>query len=103
MPLSEGKDTARRMLAKLAGDSQLAGVGIADPFARHRARPCLEHLEDFRRNLDAKGNTADMPGRRRQAAQRFSQLGVADVTNQISHATVGRRPERFADVAAVPL
>jgi integrase len=57
VPLSESKETARRMLAKLAGDSQLAGVGIADPFADHRGRPIAEHLEDFRRYLLAKGDT----------------------------------------------
>jgi integrase len=57
--LSESKETARRMLAKLAGDAQLAGVGILDPFADHRHRPLAEHLADFGRYLDAKGNTAD--------------------------------------------
>jgi excisionase family DNA binding protein len=57
-PLSESKDIARRMLAKLAGDSQLAGVGIVDPFADHRRRPLTEHLEDYRRYLSAKGNCA---------------------------------------------
>jgi integrase len=59
VPLSESKETARRMLAKLAGDAQLAGVGLADPFAGHRARPLLEHLEDFGRYLAARGNTTD--------------------------------------------
>jgi integrase len=59
VPLSESKGTARRMLAKLAGDSQLAGVGITDPFAEHRARPLLEHLEDFRSYLAAKGNVPE--------------------------------------------
>src|SRR5262249_47790671 len=59
VPLSESKETSRRMLAKIAGDAQLAGVGIADPFAEHRSRPLLEHLEDFRRYLKAKGNTDD--------------------------------------------
>jgi integrase len=59
VPLSESKEIARRMLAKLAGDSQLAGVGIVDPFAEHRQRPLLEHLEDYRRYLAAKGNTKD--------------------------------------------
>jgi excisionase family DNA binding protein len=54
VPLDESKETARRMLAKLSGDAQLAGVGILDPFASHRARPLLEHLEDFRRYLVAK-------------------------------------------------
>jgi integrase len=55
VPLSESKDTARRMLAKLAGDAQLAGVGIEDRYAEHRARPLAEHVEDFRRYLAAKG------------------------------------------------
>src|SRR5262245_270599 len=59
VPLSESKETARRMLAKLAGDAQLAGVGIADPYAEHRHRPLLEHLEDFRRYLAAQNNVAE--------------------------------------------
>lgn len=53
-PLSENKETARRMLSKLAGDAQLASVGIVDPFAEHRGRPILEHLEDFTRFLKAR-------------------------------------------------
>jgi hypothetical protein len=56
VPLSESKDVARRMLAKLVGDAQLARVGIVDPFADDRRRPILEHLEDFRRYLAGKGN-----------------------------------------------
>jgi excisionase family DNA binding protein len=58
VPLSESKETARRMLAKIAGDAQLAGVGIADPFAKHRYRPLTEHIDDFRRYLAAEGDTA---------------------------------------------
>ena len=46
------------MLAKLAGDSQFAGVGIADPFAEHRDRPLSGHAEDYGRYLAAKGDTA---------------------------------------------
>jgi integrase len=70
--LSASKETARRMLAKLAGDAQLAGVGIVDPFADHRARPLAGtpenpehpgHLEDFGRYLAAKGNTEDYVSR----------------------------------------
>lgn len=56
--LSGNKDVARRMLAKLAGDAQLVSVGIVDPFAEHRARPLIEHLEDFGRYLAAKGDTS---------------------------------------------
>jgi integrase len=55
--LSASKETARRMLAKLAGDAQLAGVGIVDRYVEHRARPLLEHLEDFRRVLEGTANT----------------------------------------------
>jgi hypothetical protein len=59
VPLSEAKDIARRMLAKLAGDAQLTGVGIGnDPFAEHRDRPLLEHLDDFNRYLAARRTTA---------------------------------------------
>jgi integrase len=57
VPLSESKETARRMLAKLKGDAQLASVGITDRFAQHRARALLDHLADFRRYLAAHGNT----------------------------------------------
>jgi integrase len=56
--LSESKETARRMLAKLAGDAQLAGVGIVDPYAEHRHRPLLEHLAEYSAYLAGKGDTA---------------------------------------------
>jgi hypothetical protein len=58
VPLSESKETSRRMLAKIASDVQLASVGITDPFAEHFSRPLLGHLEDYRRYLEAKGNTS---------------------------------------------
>jgi integrase len=61
--LSESKETARRMLAKLAGDAQLAGVGIVDPFAEHRQRPLLSHLEDYRRVLEAGAVTRHYAGK----------------------------------------
>jgi integrase len=57
VPLSESKETARRMLNKIAGDAELASVGITDPFAAHRQRPLLEHLDDYKRYLLAKGDT----------------------------------------------
>jgi hypothetical protein len=39
VPLSESKEAARRMLNKLRGDAELAGVGLANPFEEHLARP----------------------------------------------------------------
>jgi integrase len=59
VPLSESKETARRMLNKLRGDAELGAVGLTDPYADHRDRPLKEHLEDFRRYLAAKGNVAE--------------------------------------------
>jgi integrase len=57
--LSKDKDIARRMLAKLAGDAQLAGVGIEDPFADSRGRPLSDHLADFERYLSGKGDALE--------------------------------------------
>jgi integrase len=56
VPLSESKETARRMLNKIAGDAELESVGIVDPFAGHRGRPLSEHLEDYARFLDGEGD-----------------------------------------------
>jgi integrase len=69
VPLSESREIARRMLAKLAGDAQLAGVGIADPFAAHRGRPLTEHLEEYGRYLAGKGDTAEHVIRMRRRVQ----------------------------------
>jgi excisionase family DNA binding protein len=57
--LDKSKSRSSSMLDKLAGDAQLAGVGLDDPFDGHRTRPLLEHLKDFGRYLAAKGNCAE--------------------------------------------
>lgn len=57
--LSESFERSKRMLAKLAGDAQLAGVGILDRYEEHGKRPLASHLDDFGRYLAAKGNTED--------------------------------------------
>jgi integrase len=66
VPLSESKETARRMLNKIVGDAELGSVGLADPFAEHRDRPLPEHLEDCLRHLAGKGGGADHVARVRQ-------------------------------------
>jgi integrase len=60
--LDRSKDRSRRMLAKLAGDAQLAGVGLADPYEKHREQPLAAHLEDFAAALAAKGTSAKQVG-----------------------------------------
>jgi integrase len=59
VPLCTDKQAARQMLNKIDEDVRRAQLGMADPFADHRGRPLADHLEDFRRYLAAKGNTAD--------------------------------------------
>jgi integrase len=58
-PLSESHEVSKRMLDKLRGDAQLRSVGLEDPFGEHRSRPMLEHLEDFRRFLAARGRVTE--------------------------------------------
>src|SRR5262249_49951448 len=50
---------SRQMLNKIEEDVRKAQLGMADPFADHRGRPLLDHLEDFRRYLAAKGNVPE--------------------------------------------
>ena len=57
VPLSGSKETARRMLNKVAGDAELGSVGICDPLAEFRARPLLEYLEEHVAGLRDQGRT----------------------------------------------
>src|SRR5262249_37054215 len=43
---------------KLA-EAAKAEAGLADPFAEHRKRPLLEHLDDYARALEVKGDTPE--------------------------------------------
>jgi integrase len=56
VPLCENKAAAQIMLNELVRKARLATVGISDPYEAHRKRPLLEHAEDFRRALEAKGD-----------------------------------------------
>jgi integrase len=58
VPLSADKTAAGQMLAALVRRAELGRAGLADPFEEHRKRPLTAHLEDYRRFLEAKGNTA---------------------------------------------
>jgi integrase len=51
------KTATQQLAAKLEKEAELAQVGIIDRFKEHRKRPLLEHLNDFKASLLAKGNT----------------------------------------------
>ncbi len=53
------KEATRQMGARLEKEAALASEGVVDRYKEHRKRPLLEHLEDFRQALLAKGDTVD--------------------------------------------
>ncbi|CAN5336646.1 hypothetical protein BH10PLA2_BH10PLA2_12270 [soil metagenome] len=85
---SESKGIARRMLAKLAGDSQLVSIGLVDKYEKHRARPLKDHLGDYRRHLTEKGDTAGH---------------VAKTCNRLKAIFDGCEFKSLADVEASPV
>ena len=58
--LDSDRETAETMLARKVLDVREQKAGIhkpVDPYAEHRRRPLADHLEDYRRHLEAKGKT----------------------------------------------
>jgi integrase/recombinase XerC len=56
VPLSANKVAAQQLLAARFKKAELARAGIADPFESHRNRTLVDHLDDYRRFLEAEGN-----------------------------------------------
>jgi integrase len=57
VPLATNKVAAEQMQAELVRKAELRKVNICDPFEEHSKRPLVEHLTDFRRDLEARGNS----------------------------------------------
>ncbi len=57
VPLATDKDTSRRMLKKLCGDSALRSVGLVDPYEEHRDKPIAQHVVDYKAIIENKGST----------------------------------------------
>src|SRR3954469_19512963 len=55
--LSADKARAQSMLAALTTDAERGSVGLGNPYVEPLARPLADHLEDFRRTLEARGRT----------------------------------------------
>jgi hypothetical protein len=56
VPLATDRTAAELMLAELVRKAELKQANVADPFEEHSKRPLAEHLADFRRELEARGN-----------------------------------------------
>jgi hypothetical protein len=69
IPLAVNKVAAQQLLAAKVKEMELGKAGISDPFKEHRHRPLTDHLEDYRRHLDAKGGQAQARPRHRGPCQ----------------------------------
>ncbi len=70
-PLSSDKSAAQMMLAERLGKVERERSGQTDPFEEPRKRPLADHVAEYRRHLEAKGNA---PAYVRQAVQRLERL-----------------------------
>jgi integrase len=55
-PLASDKAVAKVMLADLVRDAEKGGAGMVDPHDAQRKRLLADHLDDFRKELEARGN-----------------------------------------------
>jgi integrase len=53
------KEATKQLGARLERNAARRQEGLADPFEAHHKRPLAEHLDDWRRHLEAEGNTPE--------------------------------------------
>ena len=63
VPLSANKEAARIMLGERLKKTELHKAGAGDPFEDQKQKPLREHLDDYRRYLEAEGNCAAYVGK----------------------------------------
>ncbi len=57
VPAYKDKTASQQLAARLEKEAELGNAGVVDRYKEHRNRPLVEHLEDFRESLLAKGDT----------------------------------------------
>lgn len=57
--LATNRTAAEMMRGELLRKAEMGLAGAGDPFEEHRAKPLAEHLADYKRHLDAKGNCSE--------------------------------------------
>jgi hypothetical protein len=70
VPLSADKSAAQIKLGDLVKKAAMGEAGAADPYEEHRGRPLSGHLDDYRKALEAEGNTP------RHVAKQISRCGA---------------------------
>jgi len=61
--LASDRTASQTMLNEMVKKAELTRVGLSDPFEESRKRPLTEHLADFQRYLESKGNTFAYAGK----------------------------------------
>jgi site-specific recombinase XerD len=69
VPLCTDRTAAEQMLAAEVKQAERKRAGLGDPHEEHHKRPLLEHLEDYRGHLLAKGDTEEHAERSRSRAR----------------------------------
>ena len=87
-PLCTDKSAAQTMLNELVRKVDRRQAGMTDPFEAHRKRKLAEHLADYRRHLEAKGNSPDY---------------IAQTTHYAELIMAGCGFRRLTDLAAAPV
>jgi len=59
VPLAADKTAAGQMFAALVRKAELRQANCADPFEEHHRRPLIEHVDEYRRFLEAEGNISE--------------------------------------------
>src|SRR4051812_7588667 len=57
-PLASDKSVAEAMMGDLVRGGEKGEAHMVDPFEEHHKRPLVEHLADFKKALEAKGDGA---------------------------------------------
>jgi excisionase family DNA binding protein len=106
VPLCPDKTASAQILAKLVADAAKGKHGLVDPYELHRARPLADHLADFDRELETKG---DSPSHRKQVISRLEKafkgcgflrlddLSAAPLKEWLANLRVGGKPRVTLD------
>ena len=95
VPLVNDKSAAQAMLNKLVTRSENVAAGRLDPCEEYQRRPLAEHLTDFTKNLNDRGNTA---GHVQQTTQRIDDVLIGCRFRFINDLSASRLQSFLADL-----